>query len=516
MTHGDGKLQVFDSRLTPNVEVALACRASASLPVIFAPVEIKIGDNPPKLYVDGGVSDNIPFNYFDVDSHHDFVANTKPDQTILFAFGEGYNEENNVIHQALNASPRWHEVEDSKVKLQVIMEDTLALYKNKYGNELKEKASFDPKKLYKIFNKLLEINLKAKSQDKKYPQSLLEHVNKNLEKYLKTITNPDSITSDAFIAKFLSRASLYTPGLKDKLLRDDAVKSPRGGGMTEMPYTNTQTKEEGYQRLKDFALSTVMFPVGNISSTTNVDSEHARKMNAFGYLDTLNYITNHELEKSTFDSKKFYITLVENFEHIYGAVLAGVREKDTFLKELSKLDKSLRGLGKSEETIARQKYQLIKGFVETDMQSSIQSFALSRAVELIDHKITHAQLFKEVYEEAFAHNTIKKSEIIPNQIIRTSEALHSALGGHNMFDLHKKSEKGSRTDKIFEKLQFLAGFKHEASVVVFHLPTSQMPSSSSSHLQKGGLFAQAPLKIKPGKKPEPTPSESKSSPKMGD
>ena len=54
-----GDLEIFDSRNTPDVEIALACRASASIPIVFEPVTIN-----GKQYVDGGYRDNLPLSHF--------------------------------------------------------------------------------------------------------------------------------------------------------------------------------------------------------------------------------------------------------------------------------------------------------------------------------------------------------------------------------------------------------------------------------------------------------------------
>ncbi|CAF2235171.1 unnamed protein product [Rotaria magnacalcarata] len=54
-----GDLEIFDSRNTTDVEIALACRASASIPIVFEPVTIN-----GKQYVDGGYRDNLPLSHF--------------------------------------------------------------------------------------------------------------------------------------------------------------------------------------------------------------------------------------------------------------------------------------------------------------------------------------------------------------------------------------------------------------------------------------------------------------------
>jgi len=93
-----GELQIFNSELTPDVEIASACRASASLPVILKPQAITINGEE-QLFVDGGLYDNLPTDYFDQDASG-FVKNKKPDQTLVFAFGEGLN--NNLRVQSFS------------------------------------------------------------------------------------------------------------------------------------------------------------------------------------------------------------------------------------------------------------------------------------------------------------------------------------------------------------------------------------------------------------------------------
>lgn len=54
-----GELTIFDSRNSPDVEIALAARASSSIPLVFEAVEIE-----GVKYVDGGYRDNLPTKYF--------------------------------------------------------------------------------------------------------------------------------------------------------------------------------------------------------------------------------------------------------------------------------------------------------------------------------------------------------------------------------------------------------------------------------------------------------------------
>ena len=107
VSYPDGQLQIFNSETTPQVEIALACRASASLPVVLAPVEIDLGNGQkPQKFVDAGVFDNLPADYFDRNTKGEFEPNKKPEQTLIFAFGEGLNNQKNCVYQALYGSRR--------------------------------------------------------------------------------------------------------------------------------------------------------------------------------------------------------------------------------------------------------------------------------------------------------------------------------------------------------------------------------------------------------------------------
>jgi len=96
------ELTIFNSFDTPDVEIALACRASASIPLVFEPVEIN-----GKKYVDGGYRDNIPTKYFK-DNEPEFevkeVTNDmeeialakKQGRTLAMAFGVGMEADANI------------------------------------------------------------------------------------------------------------------------------------------------------------------------------------------------------------------------------------------------------------------------------------------------------------------------------------------------------------------------------------------------------------------------------------
>ena len=102
---GTGELTIFDARKTPDVEIALACRASASIPIVFEPVKINGVE-----YVDGGYRDNLPQKYFDdqdqspdvediTDSNKEIEKSKKKGRTLALAFGS--DSRDNEAHIAV-------------------------------------------------------------------------------------------------------------------------------------------------------------------------------------------------------------------------------------------------------------------------------------------------------------------------------------------------------------------------------------------------------------------------------
>ncbi len=60
----DGSQQMFSAEMTPDHDIAVACRASASIPVLFRPVEMEIKGERKTLY-DGGIVEYAPLQIFE-------------------------------------------------------------------------------------------------------------------------------------------------------------------------------------------------------------------------------------------------------------------------------------------------------------------------------------------------------------------------------------------------------------------------------------------------------------------
>lgn len=102
----NGELIIFNAEHSPDVEIADACRASSSIPIVFKPFAINGVE-----YVDGGYRDNIPLRYFggeevkrdpgldieDISKDPDKINEAKKQgRTMAFAFGSGMEDSANI------------------------------------------------------------------------------------------------------------------------------------------------------------------------------------------------------------------------------------------------------------------------------------------------------------------------------------------------------------------------------------------------------------------------------------
>lgn len=343
-----GNIHIFNYINTPEVEIARACRASASIPVLLQPVSIEIQG---KLieFVDGAYYDDLPTDYFDVDEEGE-LSNNHPNKTLVFAFSEGLNNEKNKIFQAL------------------------------YG-----RTSFD--------------------------SDWIDYLKNNV------ILN--------FFADLKSS------------------------------YKHTDQKEIGLKKLREkYPLRTVELRIGDIEPTDfHKVNTFSRVVDALGYLDTVNYICNHELQNpEAFDAEAFYSNFVTTFKYIYKATLKGSgrnHKNNSLYQQLDCLD--------SEIAIC----QFIKEKVEQNLDS-LEAFALSRTVELLNKNINAEQLLKETYEVSFKHSPFFSISKISGHTIFRSETLHRSLEKHSMFFLHQKQDQAkTRTNSIFKTLQHIEQFNTE-------------------------------------------------------
>ncbi|MBX9704413.1 MAG: patatin-like phospholipase family protein [Silvanigrellaceae bacterium] len=473
-----GKPQIFNYRTTPNVEIALACRASASLPVFLAPVEIDFGNGDKRTFVDGGLYDNLPVDCFDMDQEGNFQKNTMPEQTLIYAFGEGTDDTKNQVFQAQFGSKMDEMLSDD------ILSDILEGAIKRYQDIKKIYGTQDPEQLLQesLNYALDKFVLSATSlEEKRQFQNIAKVIGDTANEYLHDLIRNPVKYPETYVklkqATSTEKAAVLTEFLREKItpvlykaspieqLKRDKLTSVIGGMKTD--YKNTEQKEKGYQKIRnDYALRTVELRVGNIKTTDfNLATKYARVMNTLGYLDTINHFINHDLyDSNRFDPKPFYIEIVKNFEQIHLALLDGSgrsHEDSALFVDIRDLKNKLKG--KDEETINREVLYLIKQFVEKN-PGSPEAFALSRAHEFRSKHIDANQLFKEVYEESFRRGSKFSQSKISGQTIYSSTSLHKALDKQDMFQLYQQDQENTRSGKIFSALIKLEPFKTEAKI----------------------------------------------------
>ena len=471
-----GEIQIFNAELTPDVEIALACRASASLPVFMEPVQIEFAGKKQK-FVDGGFLDNLPTDYFDMDETRIFSKNQKPEQTIVLAFGDGLDNKKNPVFQALYG-PRWDDLINSELLEKIIL-DGIKLARQSLGKKATTHSDESDQLIHSI-----NFILKREVTLRNIPTELYQIVAPAMEKTINSLLlTPDSHmqfwrlyrSEKSEIARACLLASLVIDEMKPPLSHAGKFERYQCNvlssvlGDLKVSYKHTEKFEDGYQKLRtEYPLRTIELRVGKIQTRDfNAALKSARIMDAFGYLDTINHITNYELsDPNTFSPEHFYVSLMDCFEQIYQAVLYGAGKDpmlDTLSQEIAQLKKHLETLDKKTTIVSRQLYQLIKDRAEAQLDS-IAAFALSRAVEFQNQILSADDLFKETYEEGFKRSRVLSLSSITGERFFKSETLHNSLKDRSMFDLYRRktgSTHTSRTDKVFDTLQRIESF-HDA------------------------------------------------------
>lgn len=100
-----GELEIFSPSTSPDTEVALACRASASIPLYFKSTKID-----GQKYVDGGYRDNIPTKYFDDPDLPPYIKKVTDkkmmDNSRTMAFAFSSTDPNDTVTKALYSSTK--------------------------------------------------------------------------------------------------------------------------------------------------------------------------------------------------------------------------------------------------------------------------------------------------------------------------------------------------------------------------------------------------------------------------
>ena len=133
----DSKLEYFNYKLTPDVKVIDAVRASCSLPFVFPPYLLK-----DKYYYDGGICNNCPLNLVDeidsiaFDVSHWIGENNNSIKLIdllncliTITNKNTYNNESDIIYKILDSK-----FKDEMINLNQNKDDIFNIYMNGYIN----------------------------------------------------------------------------------------------------------------------------------------------------------------------------------------------------------------------------------------------------------------------------------------------------------------------------------------------------------------------------------------------
>lgn len=456
----NGELKIFNCFQTPDVEIALACRASCSIPTVLEPVSISIEDQV-EQYVDGGLYDNIPTNYFDVDAQNQFVENLRKEQTLLFSFMAGFEPNNSAIFNALYGEC-WDEFIDEKVLKNIIHEAIVATH-----------LDFVDKRNCKKNEKLdiLKVNLEGKlnqwildsSEDEKKNVTfvankillIMADINKklvleeNLFQWMGEVPLIDAKKErlgEFIIGKLTPQVCKI--GKTEEFLANYVLK----WGNVKTDFNAIEQKKKGYQKIRrQYPLRTIELRVGPISTLGFAEAnKYGRMVDSFSYLNTMDHITNHDLyDSNVFFPGVFYTEIVNNFEKIYRALLLGMSlplDDDELLKEMALLKADLKG--RNDASIHRQLYQVIKHSVDSETFKH-KAFALSRAVEFHFNQIGSEKLFEELYLESHAQSSLLAiSRVSEEKCLRTSSVKRAIEKRYGMFSLLRHERHNSSNSQI--------------------------------------------------------------------
>lgn len=190
----------------------------------------------------------------------------------------------------------------------------------------------------------------------------------------------------------------YAPHFIEACLRDKVMPFATGFSAN---YKNTDNWNENYSNLaRDYALNTVeISPCGLWQPDFPGAIKCSRQYYASGYLDTLNYLTLHELCMTECEANDLYNDIKITFEATYKAILIGSGtnlETDSFWLEYQKF---IVQTFKNKEKEIEPKTCCI--FIHDYLKNNVKSTpakALAYAVEFNNGVLTADQLFQDVYQ----------------------------------------------------------------------------------------------------------------------
>ncbi|MDF1678008.1 MAG: patatin-like phospholipase family protein [Legionellaceae bacterium] len=392
--HPSGDAFIFNAQTAKDVPIAVASRASAAIPIAFSPMTIKINGQE-RVFIDGGYQDNLPTN----DTNEQEV-----NERLVFAFSEGLDLAKNPVYKALNTK--------NVIVKNIIAHAEHALVNSPSSFKIASLLNEQPISLsnkWKLFFILREQYITNKNSDSKDRTKLLE------QKVEDVLTN-----------------QLYNPSIKDKLLRNWAVKA-FGGLMAG--YTNTAKKEEGFQVLRTtYSKQTVALSVGKVTTQDFADGKkYARIIAASAYFETINHLAQRE-DAVEDKAQQFNRQLVANFLTLKAAFQTSDNpEINHFNQKFQNEHDRLVRLG-LDETSDEYQYKMssfIKYYANHHM-GSMSAFLFSRAVEFTNKTISQEALEKEMYVEMFRRDPVFSRAKLDGKMFYEADQIEAHLKNHSL------------------------------------------------------------------------------------
>ena len=251
-----GDLIIFNAADSPDVEIALACRASASIPRVFKAVEIN-----GVQYVDGGFRDNTPYQAFNKKPNTEHTQNNVENITNDKAkLAEAYRQRKTLAFVFANDSSKE------------------ALY------SAKETVGDNPSKIRQFITGIMNAISRNKHTDIAQENQLIkqhsklnrvEKLTSNIEYKLNVIGQKRSDNNNVKI------------GFKEKVLAKIMQKLSGVGGN----HSYDQTLEEGYTEMRANRQNTVALDPKAVG-TMDFDKaqKHRDHMYATGYINTMEHL----------------------------------------------------------------------------------------------------------------------------------------------------------------------------------------------------------------------------------
>lgn len=431
-----GEIQLCNSTHTPDLDIALACRASASIPMVLDPVPLTI-DGVESFYLDGGIGDNLPTDYF--------PPGADPAQTMVFAFGEGLRADKyfgtDRVEHAMHYE-HWSETIAAD-DIKWIIGDAIRL---SIAHSLETKSTSFKNLLHEAVDLILDRRVCANDQ---------LHISHDIVVRLKNILHlvifralkqkgpayfsslqqgnmvADRLTNDlAEKANKKINSQIYHPHLLERVGQNVL---PKLIGFNPS-YVSTERKKDDFLKIhKTYPMRTVDLHVGPISTVSfGKATKLARVMDAIGYADTMSFMLNHNIAHGL---EGYCSDVIDSYIAIHRAILLGAGKtplEDVFLQTIIR---DVKIIEQSTDKVAAEMnvFQTIKNHVLRHATSP-SAFAFTHAMEYKSGLLSWDNLAEQTYVESFRRSGYFSRSMVTGERFYRTSSLETKLAKMSSLD----------------------------------------------------------------------------------